>query len=445
MTNKYGIDRSLRAITVKATTSATALPEVEPVAFFGDGPPRLDRPGAPLLGFGSADDANVDLAEAPFTHDVVRSPRRDLLVPVTEGAQRLVEGVRRVANRPTVVLCHADDADSFPIFRRGAVENFEKACRVQTSGFIRFCHGWYVPGNLTPIGLLRAICAVIPPDAVLAGETAGMVYGIRVQSPSKSFVAPRICVVRPAGKRALQRPGIHCRVMELEPEDVVETAGLRCTSPLRTLIDLVMVSTLEVATHLVERFVTAGLVGIADLQERIWRLNGRRGVRVLRHAVALADLDSESPLETAVRLRLIEAGLPRVLSQIPVWVPGRARPFRLDLGWTDAPNGSSVGVEAHSNQYHPKEGSKAQQDLRRESQISAQGWKVIIVRTEDLRGDLRTFETQIAKAIGCRPPGPVRKSWRKNRWMMRRNTWTRPIGGLWPTYDGAQEARKMVE
>lgn len=389
--------------------------------------PRLVRPGSPVLRIGEEIDTWINLA---VTNQSGRQVGRDCRWQffADQGKKRFSVVPKRATEVTAVAECVSSDGNNgFHIFRRAAVERISKACGAPPGrgAFSRLCHGWYTCGVLTAGDLLRAICVVIPSDSVIAGETAGMLYGIRVQSPLRPFREPRVCVVRPRGRRALERPGIHCRVMQLEPDDVVNFDGIRVTSPLRTLVDLAMGSTIDVATHLVERFVGAGLVSECELRNRVDRLKGRRGVCVLRQAITLFDLKSESPLETAVRIRLVDFGLGDVQSQIPVWVPGRGAPYRLDLGWRTSRLGKGVGVEVHSTQYHPDSGPKAAQDQARESEIRSEGWELLIVRCEDLRGNEPTFESKIAELMGRSLIGVSRSRWRLGKWRRYRNSWTK--------------------
>jgi hypothetical protein len=62
------------------------------------------------------------------------------------------------------------------------------------------------------------------------------------------------------------------------------------------------------------------------------RYPGVRGLRRLRSALHLADPGAASPKETWLRLLLIDAGLPRPTTQIPVQANWRLVGV-LDMGW----------------------------------------------------------------------------------------------------------------
>ncbi len=77
------------------------------------------------------------------------------------------------------------------------------------------------------------------------------------------------------------------------------------------------------------------------------RYPGARGLKSLRTALPLVDGGAASPRETALRLLLIDAGLPRPTTQIPV-VEGRGRLVRvLDMGWEEFMVGAEYDGDQH--------------------------------------------------------------------------------------------------
>lgn len=321
-----------------------------------------------------------------------------------------------------------DPTESPQLISRSQVAVYEKKMRCTRvgDGLVRVAHGWYATRRLGDWEKVRALMAILPEDAVVAGETAGLLYGVDVRSTSAHNQPFRLCVSRPAGQRAIRRPGIRCRVLQFEKGDRIRRHGIRCTSPLRTALDIAAGSTVELATHVFEIFLRRRLVTFSQLRERIRALTGQRGVVVLRRALQLAKPKSESVFETAVRIRLIEAGLDAPEPQIPVQIPGRAHPVRLDLGWVRV-NARDVklGVECDSDKHHPTSGPKAVADRQRRRSIERQGWRVISVRYSALYGSELTFEHEIADALGVTLAQEKRENWWLSRWVLRRNAWTR--------------------
>ncbi len=315
-----------------------------------------------------------------------------------------------------------------PLVPAKLVASFERATMKSRVGksLFRVAHGWYSPRPLSDWETLAALMQVLPEDATVAAETAALLWGIDVR-PTSAYGDPfRICVARPEGKRAVRRPGVRCRVLKFEPGDLIVRYGIRCTSALRTALDMAVSSSIDIATHVFEVFLRQRLITRDQLRLRIEAMRGRRGVITLRRALALADPRSDSVFETSVRLRLIEAGLPAPTPQVRVAVPGRINPFRLDLGWTNSgDNEVKLGLECDSDRYHPLSGPKADADRRRVKLIESQGWTVLSIRFSALRGHELGFEKTVAKLLKKPLRIQERSQWKLTRWHLHRNAWTR--------------------
>lgn len=358
----------------------------------------------------------------------------DLWGPTRLAAHRHPVGARGGAETtPNVGAGIASRAN----LRRAGFTPREVHAAVSTGALAPLTHGWYATAPMDDRMLLRSLGHVLPGDAVFAGPTAALLHGVEVAEASLRPGPIRLSVVREPGSRALRRPGLSCRVMQMEAGDVCEVHGVRVTSPLRTALDLAASSPLPRAVAVLEAFVRAGIVSTCEIAERVRHMAGRRGVRVLREALSVMDARSESPPETAVRLRLDEAGLPDVVPQRPVRVPGHSAPLRLDIGVVA--EGRKVAVEYFSDAFHPREGPVAVHDAARLDMIRREGWETVVVRAEDLRGEERNFEDDVARKLGRTPRGGPRRRWTTTRFNLYRNAWTRitsPTWSEWPLRGG---------
>lgn len=333
---------------------------------------------------------------------------------------------------------------SSPVLGLSASSVEELSCPTRETGAIkegeiRISHGWLVPSDLSDVDLLRHVQSFLPNDALYAAETAAAIYGIDIRPQSRFDQPFRLCVMRRGGSRAFRRPGLHCRSMQYDDADVHWYQGLRVTSPVRTVIDLLCSLRVDRAVWVLEEFLRRGLVSMRELLDRLPLWRGRRGVCTARRALRLADTSSESPQETAVRLRLLEAGFASVSSQLPV-PRADGGVFRLDLAlmipqtayWGKCPG---VAVEYHGVDFHPSSGAKWQEDCVREQEIRAQGWQYVSVRADDLSGDEPVFERRVAECVarvtGQRFLVAMRRSWRLTRMNRLRNAWTRPSEPWW--------------
>jgi hypothetical protein len=114
--------------------------------------------------------------------------------------------------------------------------------------------------------------------------------------------------------------------------------------------------------------------------ERLDGMTRAPGLRAARTALGLVDLRSESPLETAVRLPLLDAGLPYPKLQLPFEydrLTGRidlAYPVEL-LGGTP---GRYVGlaIEADGREPHERNAETFHHDRVRQTKLEEHNWLV---------------------------------------------------------------------
>jgi hypothetical protein len=171
-------------------------------------------------------------------------------------------------------------------------------------------------------------------------------------------------------------PGIIVRRERIGAEDVIEMRGLRVTNPARTAFDLARHLPRALAvTHLDALSAAAGL-SAADVAPLIDRHKGARGVRQCQTALALMDGGSQSPKESWLRLLLVDAGLPRPVTQLRI-TDGCLVAY-LDLGW-DEP---MVALEYDGDQ-HRTDRSQYVRDIRRAEMAARLGWTIIKVIKED--------------------------------------------------------------
>lgn len=188
-----------------------------------------------------------------------------------------------------------------------------------------------------------AVLAVGSPAAAVSYSTAALVHGIGVlalRGPSH--------VTGPAQTHRHRRSGLVLHRDQLAQEDVVDLDGLSVTTVPRTAYDLLTGADRLSAVWACEAALRQQLVTDADLDEVVRRCAGRRHATRSRHWRALVDVRSESPLETAIRLLLVDAGVPAPVPQYQVRTADGHPLARLDLSWPDR----RVGVEADGKEPH---------------------------------------------------------------------------------------------
>lgn len=234
--------------------------------------------------------------------------------------------------------------------------------QVRSGTFVPLHREVYLVGQheLTP--LVRARAAFWAARAgVVSGALAARVHGIDVHR-----VGDLPEVTLPLNRRRAQRRTLRYRFGDLRPDEVVVTAGVQVTSPLRTLQDLARVEGGTAAVWALEHAIRTGKVTAEELEG-----GGPRW----RNTVAQADPASESPLETAGRLELVTGGF-EVSSQHRLVDPGGGSDVIVDLLVAGRGGRPAVAVEADGATVHGRQAAIAQ-DRRKQHVIQASGLRLV--------------------------------------------------------------------
>jgi Protein of unknown function (DUF559) len=121
------------------------------------------------------------------------------------------------------------------------------------------------------------------------------------------------------------------------------------------------------------------------------------GLRRLEAALELVDPGAASPRESYLRLLLIDAGLPRPQTQIPVHGVDGLPVAYLDLGWEEY----LVAVEYDGDQ-HRTDRRQYVKDIRRLEMLERMGWIVVRVVAEDSPANILRRVREALAASGVR-------------------------------------------
>lgn len=251
---------------------------------------------------------------------------------------------------------------------------------VERGAVRRLLQGVYAYADIADSSLMRCRAAglVLPPGAVLSDRTAAWIHGVDVLAfwelgrplPVEVVVAPGTAPPRRRGVRSAER--------SLRPDDVELIQGLPVTTPHRTALDLGCKLQRHHALSSIDAMLRLGGMSTESLYADLERFRRRRGVVQLRELLSMADPGAESPGESWVRLVILDAGLPRPVVQF--WVEQDGTPvFRLDLAYPAL----RICVEFDGRQFHTSDEDRARDETRR-AWLRAHGWRVIVVRSEDL-------------------------------------------------------------
>jgi hypothetical protein len=208
------------------------------------------------------------------------------------------------------------------------------------------------------------------PGAFAALDTALELHGI-AGLRRDPVVHVSVPVDAPRSQRRTE-PTLTVHQLTVPPRDLVEVAGIPVTTPLRTVVDVLLRQRRYPAVGVLDSALNRGLLTPADLARVPAMLARRRGAVTARSYLAEADGRAQSPLETRARLRCVDGGVAPDVLQLPI----RDHDDRLiavgDLGWRwarliaeadgAAPHGTPQALFA---------------DRRRQNLLLNSGWRVL--------------------------------------------------------------------
>lgn len=206
--------------------------------------------------------------------------------------------------------------------------------------------------------------------AVITGAAAAAVHGSRW--------IPDDVPIELAYNRSRAPDGVLTRRYALLDGETQVANGMPVTTPERTAFDIGRRGAIRSAVVCLDALARAtgfkvdGVLAVAKCHP------GSPGLRRLETALELVDPGAASPRESYLRLLLMDAGLPRPQTQIPV-LGDDAIPFAyLDLGWPDY----MVAVEYDGDQ-HRTDRRQYVKDIRRIEKLEEMGWIIVRVVAED--------------------------------------------------------------
>ncbi|MEE6178653.1 hypothetical protein [Mycobacterium sp. 050134] len=172
--------------------------------------------------------------------------------------------------------------------------------------------------------------------------------------------------------------GVLTRRYALSDGETQQLGGLAVTTPERTAFDIGRRGAIR--SSVVRLDALARATGFkADDVLAIAKAHPRSpGLRRLETALELVDPGSQSPRESYLRLLLIDAGLPRPQTQIPVLGVDGLPIAYLDLGWAE----TMVAVECDGD-HHRTDRRQYVKDVRRAETLERMGWLIVRVVAED--------------------------------------------------------------
>jgi hypothetical protein len=241
---------------------------------------------------------------------------------------------------------------------------------------------------------LRIECLrlVVPRDAVICDRSAGWLHGApRILAPGSHLVVPAVDVYLPLGRR-LRNGLAESGSRGLRADDVRTIGGLAVTTPLRTACDLGRLLHRDQAIAALDSLLRIEEFTPEDLLLATRRFPRYRGVIQLRELVPLADGRSQSPGESALRLRWIDCGdLPRPVPQWEVLTPWGSR--FLDLALPEL----KYAGEYDGEEFHGPD--QEEHDEERRGWLREDGWIIDVFRKEHVYGPRQDAEVRLRGGV----------------------------------------------
>ncbi|WP_372492208.1 type IV toxin-antitoxin system AbiEi family antitoxin domain-containing protein [Micromonospora cabrerizensis] len=223
---------------------------------------------------------------------------------------------------------------------------------------------------------IRAAAVSLGPGAFAVLDTALELHGIAgLWRTAQVHVS--VPVDRPRPRRALA-PWLTVHQVTVSPGDIGEVAGIRTTSPLRTVSDVVLRVDRYPAVSVLDSALNQRRIDPAQLAAIPRLIRGRRGAVAARTYLAEADGRAQSPLETRSRLRCIDGRVPPDTLQLEVRDDDGYLLGIGDLGW----RGPRVIAEADGRDAHGTV-QAAFADRRRQNRLVNAGWTILRFTWQD--------------------------------------------------------------
>jgi len=222
---------------------------------------------------------------------------------------------------------------------------------------------------------IRAALLTLGPGAVATLTSAAHLLELPYVPPDAA-----VHVATPAALRRRDQQGLVVRQLVIAEADVTRLAGMRVTTPVRTVADLLLALHRQDAIAIIDGALREGRLAVDDIEAVRGQLRRRRGVVRVRPWLDHVDGRAESPLETRIRVICTDAGLrPETLQHVIRDADGYILAVA-DLAWPSR----RLLVEADGAAVHSSL-EALYHDRRRQNALIAQGYTILRFTWEDTR------------------------------------------------------------
>jgi very-short-patch-repair endonuclease len=181
--------------------------------------------------------------------------------------------------------------------------------------------------------------------------------------------------------------------MKLASGEITTVEGIRVTTADRTVVDIARMLPRMDALATVDAALRIGACTPESLAHQLEQQRRLRGIVAARQLVSFGNGLAESPMESRLRMRILDAALPMPALQWHVTDRFGGFSYRLDLAWPKW----RVGVE-YDGAGH-LERSQQRHDIARRTWLAHAGWTMLWATDRDVYLDHRRFLRQLADVL----------------------------------------------
>lgn len=233
----------------------------------------------------------------------------------------------------------------------------------------------------------RAAAVLVGEGGVLSGYSAAEVLGANC---APKTAPAEVTLLR---GRLRPQPGLLVHRDRMAPGELWDVDGWRVTSPVRTAWDLARRLDLVEGVVAVDRLANVHRFCPDLLLHYLVHYRGARGNDRVPEVLARASRYSGSPMETRLRLLLVEAGLPRPQVQWVVQDLEARTAVWLDLAYPHA----LIGIEYEGGAHTTPEG--VLRDAGRYTRLVDRGWRIYRYTKYELRDRPRRIVEEIRRGL----------------------------------------------
>jgi hypothetical protein len=218
----------------------------------------------------------------------------------------------------------------------------------------------------------QAAGLLLPPGGAIGLLSAAHLWGVKHLDPG-----PAVSVVVPSPVSLRAQPNLLVRRAQLSLDDTTTLSDIPVTTPVRTAFDLARFLPRVDAVVALDAMLRQSKLSPAALLAYIESHAWWPGVASARQAFSLADGLAESPMETRMRLVIVESDLPVPVAQFRIF-SGKRFVARVDFAYEEY----KLALE-YDGDYH-RERTTFRFDMERQREMFHLGWRVLRFNADDV-------------------------------------------------------------